>query len=130
MELISKKGDVIMIIKRRGKRQKPNRVGVTARRIYSTDFRMENEEEKLMFCIQNILKPTGHGVHIDKGCPKIYEQLTKEQQKNLIDKTANQILYAHSSVVSRVLSELSLISLDFSQQTEVSLRRMLLTRGA
>lgn len=119
-----------MIIKRRGKRQKPNRVGVIARRIYSTDFRMENEEEKLMFYIQNILKPTGHGVHIDKGCQKIYEQLTKEQQKNLIDKTANQILYAHSSVVSRVLSELSLISLDFSQQTEVSLRRMLLTRGA
>ncbi len=119
-----------MIVTRRGKRQKPSRVNVLKKNSQGVDSFLENGEEKLKFFIQKIMKPTDNSLHIDMDYQKIYEHLTEEQQKNLIDKTANQILYAHSSVVSRVLSNLSLISVDFSQKTEVSLRRMLLNRGA
>ena len=130
MELIAKKGDVFMVITRRGKRQKPGRLNAFPKITNKADIASESGKDKLNFIIQQILKPTGQGLHIDKGYQKIYEQLTEEQQKNLIDKTANQILYAHSSVVSQVLSKLSHISVDFILKTEVSLRRMLLNRGA
>lgn len=54
----------------------------------------------------------------------IYQNFSKAEQKNLTDKLAGQILFAHSDVVRDVLKRLSKLSLDLSQQTEVAYRRL------
>ncbi len=58
------------------------------------------------------------------GLLGVYNTYSKEQQKNLTDKIADQILYAHSDIVGNVFKRLSNISLDLSQQTEVAYRRL------
>ncbi len=54
----------------------------------------------------------------------IYQHFSKTEQKNLTDKLAGQILFAHSDVVRDILKRLSALSLDLSQQTEVAYRRL------
>ena len=58
------------------------------------------------------------------GSLGVYQNFSKEQQKNLTHKIAGQILYAHPDVVEAVFKRLSKISLDLSQQTEVAYRRL------
>ncbi len=54
----------------------------------------------------------------------IYQNFSKTEQKNLTDKLAGQILYAHADVVRNILKRLAKLSLDLSQQTEVAYRRL------
>ncbi len=58
------------------------------------------------------------------GLSGVYQNLSKMEQKNLTDKIAGQILFAHDDVVKDILKRLSQISLDLSQQTEVAYRRL------
>lgn len=59
---------------------------------------------------------------------RYFEGFSPEQQKNLIDKTVNQILWSHSDVVLDTFRKLSRISLDFSQKAEVLYRQKKLER--
>ena len=72
--------------------------------------------------IRPFLRPNFRGN--TAGLSSVYQTLSKEQQKNLTDKIAGQILYAHSDIVGNVFKRLSNISLDLSQQTEVAYRRL------
>ena len=58
------------------------------------------------------------------GLSGIYQTYSKEQQKNLTNKIAGQILFAHCDIVKNILERLSKISLDLAQQTEVAYRRL------
>lgn len=58
------------------------------------------------------------------GLSGIYQTCSKEQQKNLTDKIAGQILFAHRDIVRDIFKRLSQISLDLAQQTEVAYRRL------
>ena len=69
-----------------------------------------------------LLRPDFRGNII--GLSEVYQSFSKEHKKNLTDKIAGQILYAHSDIVKDVLKRLSTISLDLSQQTEVAYRRL------
>ncbi|MBO5408694.1 MAG: hypothetical protein J6A61_04765 [Clostridia bacterium] len=61
---------------------------------------------------------------------RYFEALDLEEQKNLIDKTVNQILWSHSDVVLDVFRKLSRISLDFSQKAEVLYRQKKLEQSS
>lgn len=58
------------------------------------------------------------------GFSELYQGITQDDQKKLTHKIAGQILFAHPDVVRAVLSRLTEISLDLSQQTEVEYRRI------
>lgn len=119
-----------MIVTRRGRRTAPSYVGKVLNPILRTEQVPGEMDEKLFRMLGKRMKPTGKLSQMNGYYQKLYENLTEAQQKNLIDKIANQILYAHSSVVARTLSDLALLSVDFSQKTEVAFRRLLLEKSS
>lgn len=73
--------------------------------------------------LKAFLKPKGVLLQPITPYQLYFEALSQEQQKNLIDNCVNQILQAHSDVVSHVFQKLSQISLDFGQKAEVLYRQ-------
>ena len=78
--------------------------------------------EEFFDSIMPLLRPNYSGNV--SGLSGIYQTYSKEQQKNLTDKIAGQILFAHYDIVKNILDRLSKISLDLSQQTEVAYHRL------
>lgn len=114
-----------MRFKRRGRRFHP--IGFSNRMKVSTPPSTDSETILSEF-IAKLQKPTAELPVSIASYRKIYDSLTQAQQKNLIDKAANQILYAHSDIVHRTLKNLRKISLDLGQKTEVLYRKLLIHR--
>ena len=109
-----------MMLRRRGRRTKPISFSKTV-------FSPEQESEAILSEFVNKLhKPVSDLPKTILFYRKWYDSFTNEQQKNLIDKIANQILYAHPDMVARVFKNLRRISLDLGQKTEVLFRQKLL----
>ena len=120
---------IFTIVTRRGKRTKPIYVGKSLNFNIGSLKDQPNGDEKLIRFLQKLIQPTNELPNTNSYYQKLYENLSDAQQKNLIDIIANQILYAHASVVSKALSNLSLFSVDLGQKTEVLLRRLFLERS-
>ena len=110
-----------MILRRRGRRQKP--IGYMKNVSSCPD-----DETVLSEFLNQLQKPTANIFGNTALYRRIYDSLTDTQQKNLIDKIANQILYAHPDIVAHTLRNLCRVSLDFGQKTEVSFRQKCLNR--
>lgn len=111
-----------MVLRRRGRRKKTSGVSCVAFSSYP------DCEAALFALIRQLQKPTADIPPSAASYRKLYDSLTEAQQKNLIDKAANQILYAHPDIVAETLKKLRRISPDLGQKTEVSFRKQLLSR--
>ena len=108
---------------RRGTALNPrNNRGVTAELDQLGNIKPPVSWEAFYENVKPLLRPNFRGEI--PGLSGDYRELTKTQQKNLTDKIAGQILFAHYDIVKDVLKRLSNISLDLSQQTEVAYRRL------
>lgn len=109
-----------MRFQRRGRRQKPDGYG---------NQRGDNGNEAVLLqWITRLSMPTAEPSRSPAVYRLAYEKLSPSQQKNLIDKIVNQILEAHSDIVTRTLRSLCRISLDLGQKVEVCYRQQLLSR--
>ena len=119
-----------MIIKRRGRKTALSYVGKSLHSVRVDENIPHSQEAKLLLMLQKLIRPTAKPQKNSLYYQKLYENLTESQQKNLIDKIANQILFAHRSIVAQIFSNLRAFSVDFSQQTEVVYRKQLLKGNA
>ncbi len=114
-----------MRFQRRGRRFQPI---AFSNRMRVSPTASTNSETILLEFVTTLQKPTAELPASIASYRKLYDSLTQAQQKNLIDKAANQILYAHSDIVHRTLKNLRKISLDLGQKTEVYYRKLLINR--
>ena len=108
---------------RRGTYLKPRETKKeTSREVSEYKKTLPKNWEEFYESILPMIRPNYQGTMT--GLSGIYQKFSKTEQKNLTDKLAGQILFAHSDVVSDILKRLSKLSLDLSQQTEVAYRRL------
>lgn len=115
-----------MRFQRRGIHQKLSARGQNRGHRGEKEVRKNITKEQFSDWLFTYLKPKRQSQQSLIPYQRAFVNLSPLEQKNLIDQTVNQILYAHNDVATEVFTKLEKISLDFSQKAEVGYRTRLL----